>query len=296
MTTWKEVNTQNTPLKPLIITDNNSGKEGFVLIKNVKQDALRVFLSSSKAESTKKEARASIGELHPKVYRTVREYLSDYAVNRLFSRSNNSEVSSIKIIATRRSSINPLSPSNLSNTSNSPSSFTHAGSNNNQTPHNDGNKLDSSESEAARQVQEESEVSDAQHDINELRRIVVMFIKFKPSCETTTSEDTLAFYQLCMALTVEALTECEGQLRQFAVDDKTENGCAALCVWGLPPQSHEVEELFALKMALKIRHGVMSMGIKTNIGIAAGPAFTGVLLRPDFHDSHPMIFTLSCFS
>ena len=200
-------------LKNAVLVDSNE-KEGLVLVKNVKHENLKSILSPFPDPNT---------ELSPKVYRTIKEYLSDFAVYRLFQRTQ----------------MDMLSPA------------------------------------GAKRSEGSDTQGEADHDINELRRIVVMFIKFKPAGEIKQKADAVAFFQLCMSLTVEALTECEGQLRQFAVDDKAENGCTALCVWGLPPRSHEVEERFALKMALKIRHGVTSMGIKINIGIAAGPAFTG---------------------
>lgn len=181
----------------------------------------------------------------PKVTKIVREYLSDYAVYRLFA-------------LTSRSLTKPYT-----NTLGTHSEMAV------------GNSTGSVVGNLTEELESLGIQKPASDDINELRRIVVMFIKFKPTNEIRTKAETIAFYQLCMSITLTGLAECEGQLRQLAVDDKAENGCTALCVWGLPPRSHEVEESFALKMALKIRHMAKSMDVKVNMGLSAGPAFTG---------------------
>lgn len=237
------------PLKQWLSVETNE-REGFVTIKNVKEE-LQTYLSGFSQVLNK----ANI-ELSSRTQKSVQEYLSDYALYRLFGKK-----------------------SNLANIKGSSQTEVTKDFSLEKRVDVVGNQAKLSSMDSLEEDTESSLVNPlavgVKSDINELRRIVVMFIKLKPVGEIRSKTDYLGFYQMCMSMVVSKLAVCEGQLRQFAVDDKADNGCTALCVWGLPPWSHEVEERFALKMALELKTAAASMNISMVIGIAAGPAFTG---------------------
>ncbi|KAF9923508.1 hypothetical protein FBU30_006445 [Linnemannia zychae] len=80
-----------------------------------------------------------------------------------------------------------------------------------------------------------------------------------------------AFYQVH-----KVMSEYEGFIQQFAVDDK---GATLLCAFGLPyPRSHEREAVFAAKSAWVIRRRLLAEGIHGfKISLATGVIFTSMI-------------------
>ncbi|KAJ3412265.1 Adenylate cyclase type 10 [Chytridiales sp. JEL 0842] len=117
--------------------------------------------------------------------------------------------------------------------------------------------------------------SDLALELNELRKITVVFIQLRSNALSSGSAaDSLQFCQTVMSSIAAPIAKYQGTLRQMVYDDKS---FTILLVWGLPPSSH-MDEAFGLMCALSLRDIFRSMFSNNfSIGVSAGPCYTGII-------------------
>jgi class 3 adenylate cyclase len=109
--------------------------------------------------------------------------------------------------------------------------------------------------------------------VNECRTVTTIFIKIKGI--TFTTDECLSKSQSALDIVQKSLARYEGTLRQFIVDDK---GSVILAYFGLPPYSHENDQLIALRAAMDIQKGFKSLFADGfAIGVATGHVFCGLV-------------------
>ncbi|KAG0026751.1 hypothetical protein BGZ81_006111 [Podila clonocystis] len=108
----------------------------------------------------------------------------------------------------------------------------------------------------------------------QFRTVTILFVSLgdvKPWTPEGLSTCQKAIFQVH-----KVMSEYEGFIQQFAVDDK---GATLLCAFGLPyPRSHEREAVFAAKSAWVIRRRLLAEGILGfKISLATGVIFTSMI-------------------
>ncbi|KAI8139465.1 hypothetical protein BJV82DRAFT_521836 [Fennellomyces sp. T-0311] len=107
----------------------------------------------------------------------------------------------------------------------------------------------------------------------QFREITIMFVSLGKVDVAT--DDGLQAVQDAMCAVVRSLVRYEGVLQQFAIDDK---GATLLCVFGLPPFSHEREAVFAAKAAIDVRTQLRRLPLpEFAISLATGRIFNAVV-------------------
>ncbi|KAI8988967.1 hypothetical protein BDB01DRAFT_783845 [Pilobolus umbonatus] len=107
----------------------------------------------------------------------------------------------------------------------------------------------------------------------QFREVTIMFISLGKT--DATSKEGLNRLEIALKLVIQSLIKYEGMLQQFAIDDK---GATILCVFGLPPLSHECEPMFAVKAAFDIKQNYINHGFRGfAISLSTGNIFTAVL-------------------
>ena len=114
---------------------------------------------------------------------------------------------------------------------------------------------------------------------SELRRVTILFINLGFSSQdlsgTDNSEASLLRVHNALCLIQNAIYRYEGSLNKFLMDDK---GATLICVFGLPPFSHENDPKRSVSCALDITEDLeIQLQLPSNIGITTGTAFCGVL-------------------
>ncbi|KAG0343055.1 hypothetical protein BG000_009374 [Podila horticola] len=109
---------------------------------------------------------------------------------------------------------------------------------------------------------------------SQFRTVTILFVSLgdvKPWTPEGLSTCQKAIFQVH-----KVMSEYEGFIQQFAVDDK---GATLLCAFGLPyPRSHEREAVFAAKSAWVIRRRLLTEGILGfKISLATGVIFTSMI-------------------
>ncbi|KAJ3108724.1 hypothetical protein HDU97_000122 [Phlyctochytrium planicorne] len=87
--------------------------------------------------------------------------------------------------------------------------------------------------------------------ISEFRNLSILFIKL--NFEFDAEKAQIIFHEVVSILEV-----CDGFVQQYSVDDK---GQSLLCVFGLPPRTHENNAVFAVKAALTISEALKRKNI-----------------------------------
>lgn len=108
----------------------------------------------------------------------------------------------------------------------------------------------------------------------QFRTVTILFVSLG-DVKPWTSEG-LSTCQKAISQVHKVMSEYEGFIQQFAVDDK---GATLLCAFGLPyPRSHEREAVFAAKSAWVIRRRLLAEGILGfKISLATGVIFTSMI-------------------
>ncbi|KAI9307012.1 hypothetical protein BJ944DRAFT_228992 [Cunninghamella echinulata] len=106
----------------------------------------------------------------------------------------------------------------------------------------------------------------------QIRDVTIMFISLgKIKIETSTG---LKLAQKVLFSAIRRMVKYEGAVQQFAIDDK---GATILCIFGLPPLSHENEPVFAAKAAIKLRDEYRKYLSDFSISLSTGGIFNAVL-------------------
>ncbi|CAO3629174.1 unnamed protein product [Cunninghamella blakesleeana] len=106
----------------------------------------------------------------------------------------------------------------------------------------------------------------------QIRDVTIMFISLgKIKIETSRG---LKLAQKVLFSAIRRMVKYEGAVQQFAIDDK---GATILCIFGLPPLSHENEPVFAAKAAIKLRDEYRKYLPDFSISLSTGGIFNGVL-------------------
>ncbi|KAI1321822.1 hypothetical protein EDD11_000098 [Mortierella claussenii] len=108
----------------------------------------------------------------------------------------------------------------------------------------------------------------------QFRTVTILFVSLGDVKPWT--PEGLATCQKAIFQVHQVMSEYEGFIQQFAVDDK---GATILCAFGLPyPRSHEREAVFAAKSAWVIRRRLLQENIKGfKISLATGVIFTSMI-------------------
>ncbi|KAI7854568.1 hypothetical protein BDC45DRAFT_508695 [Circinella umbellata] len=107
----------------------------------------------------------------------------------------------------------------------------------------------------------------------QFRDSTVMFVSL--GAVNVVTDEGLQACQDAMLAVIKATVKYEGVLQQFAIDDK---GATLLCVFGLPPFSHEREAVFAAKAAIDIREQLRKSNLADfAISLATGVIFNAVV-------------------
>ncbi|KAI9496217.1 hypothetical protein BDB00DRAFT_953131 [Zychaea mexicana] len=107
----------------------------------------------------------------------------------------------------------------------------------------------------------------------QFRDATVMFVSLGKVDVVT--DEGLQIVQDAMKAVTKSLVRYEGVLQQFAIDDK---GATLLCVFGLPPFSHEREAVFAAKAAIDVRDQYRKLKFpEFAISLATGVVFNAVV-------------------
>ncbi|KAI9248827.1 hypothetical protein BDA99DRAFT_608896 [Phascolomyces articulosus] len=109
---------------------------------------------------------------------------------------------------------------------------------------------------------------------SQFRDITIMFVSLG-QVDIVKDEGLQAVQDAMLAVT-KSLVRYEGVLQQFAIDDK---GATILCVFGLPPYSHEREAVFAAKSAIDVRDQLRKIDRLPEfaISLATGVIFNAVV-------------------
>ncbi|ORX50236.1 hypothetical protein DM01DRAFT_1409225 [Hesseltinella vesiculosa] len=108
----------------------------------------------------------------------------------------------------------------------------------------------------------------------QVRDVTIMFVSLgKIDVQTP---DGLQLAQNALADVIDVSVINEGILQQFAIDDK---GATVLCVYGLPPMSHENEPVFAAKAAVQLRDSYRQKfpDMNFSISLSSGSIFNAVM-------------------
>ena len=109
--------------------------------------------------------------------------------------------------------------------------------------------------------------------LSELRQVTTIFIKIG-SLQVVHRGTLLDESQRAISIVLNALDKCEGNLRQFHVDDK---GAVILCFFGLPPMAHENDAMLGIQAGIEIQKGFKEIFDNFSIGITTGVlSFGGV--------------------
>jgi class 3 adenylate cyclase/tetratricopeptide (TPR) repeat protein len=106
----------------------------------------------------------------------------------------------------------------------------------------------------------------------ELRRITTLFVNF-PDLDHSSS-DALQNLQSRMLMLQEIITKYEGCIKDLIVDDK---GPTLVVLYGTPLLAHEDDPIRSIRTALEIRSKFSGKEIQSNIGIATGRCFCGII-------------------
>ncbi|KAI8073297.1 hypothetical protein BC940DRAFT_343964 [Gongronella butleri] len=108
----------------------------------------------------------------------------------------------------------------------------------------------------------------------QVRDVTIMFVSLGKINVATPKGVQIA--QNALKEAINLVVKYEGILQQFAIDDK---GATILCVFGLPPLSHENEPLFAAKAAVKLRNAFERKFSKLDyaISLSSGSIFYAVM-------------------
>ncbi|KAI8376559.1 uncharacterized protein BYT42DRAFT_575048 [Radiomyces spectabilis] len=128
-----------------------------------------------------------------------------------------------------------------------------------------------------------------QHSVDDnfpaqFRDVTIMFINL--GNVNVANKDGLMMAQKAVKIAMKALVKYEGVLQQFAVDDK---GATLLAVFGLPPQSHEREAIFAAKAAIDIRDKYSQFLPGFAIALSTGIIFNAVMPQSNPYRRDPGI-------
>jgi len=108
--------------------------------------------------------------------------------------------------------------------------------------------------------------------LSELRRVTVVFVRL--DAPAGADEGLLAWTQAAFAVLTGVLEGGGATVDKLSVDDK---GMVALAALGLPPFSHADDPLRAVQAVLKLRAALTERGIGSEIGVATGRVFCGVI-------------------
>lgn len=106
--------------------------------------------------------------------------------------------------------------------------------------------------------------------LGELRRLTVLFVNLKSINQTT----PLSLIQDVMSRLQRALYRYEGSLNKLSSDDK---GITFIAALGLPPLSHEDDELRGILAALDIKSTLAEIGQNCSIGVTSGRVYCGII-------------------
>lgn len=106
----------------------------------------------------------------------------------------------------------------------------------------------------------------------ELRRVTALFLRM-PDLDHG-SPNVLEQMQRRMRPLQRILERYEGTIKEFIVDDK---GPTLIALFGLPPLAHEDDPVRAIQAALEIQLAFREQRMESNIGIASGRCFCGII-------------------
>ncbi|KAJ3332838.1 Adenylate cyclase type 10 [Blyttiomyces sp. JEL0837] len=122
-----------------------------------------------------------------------------------------------------------------------------------------------------------------QMQMNELRKVIVVFVKLSSPFLRGASFDQSNFAQEIFRIVNNLLVKYSGHMRQVVYDDK---GFTLLLVWGLPPSS-AMDEHRALSCSLKLQEIFTDFpSLDFAIGVSAGKSYIGFIgnnLRQDYN-------------
>jgi class 3 adenylate cyclase/tetratricopeptide (TPR) repeat protein len=106
----------------------------------------------------------------------------------------------------------------------------------------------------------------------ELRHVTALFVHMTDLEHATSS--ALDETQRRMLVFQKILDRYEGSIKELIIDDK---GPTLIALFGLPPFAHEDDHLRAIRAALEIQAGFLKDGMHSDIGIASGRCFCGIV-------------------
>ncbi|KAJ3321090.1 Adenylate cyclase type 10 [Blyttiomyces sp. JEL0837] len=122
-----------------------------------------------------------------------------------------------------------------------------------------------------------------QSQLNELRRVIVVFLKINSPQLRGTLKEQSKFTQSIFQIVNNFISKFNGHLRQIVYDDK---GFTVLLVWGLPPASSR-DEQHALSCCLRLRDTLLNISsLQFSIGMSAGKSYVGFIgsdIRQDYN-------------
>lgn len=108
--------------------------------------------------------------------------------------------------------------------------------------------------------------------LSELREVTTLFIKLD-SFDFILNKDVLTL-QPHLYTIQKCLNEYGGYLRQFIIDDK---GCVLIAMWGVPSFTYIDNSYRAFNAAIYLKQELLSMNMKTSIGVTTGKVFCGTI-------------------
>jgi len=110
----------------------------------------------------------------------------------------------------------------------------------------------------------------------ELRYVTVMFVRIKHDLKHSDhfGSTELKKVQKVVITLQSGIYQYEGSLNKVSIDDE---GYVAIAAFGLPPLAHENDPTRALLAAIQIRRKLRRYGFRTNIGIASGTTYCGLI-------------------
>ena len=107
---------------------------------------------------------------------------------------------------------------------------------------------------------------------NELRISTVLFVKLNTPIQTEDKKIYLATINQVLGCMQQIIFKYEGMVRQFLADDK---GTVLIAAFGLPPYSHDDDQVRGIRTAIEIHQGLEGLGMDSSIGVTTGQVYCG---------------------
>lgn len=120
----------------------------------------------------------------------------------------------------------------------------------------------------------------------EHRKASVIFVNLRGLILNRKSSSDVGLPQRVLKAMQKVVFRNQGFRRQFLVDDK---GSTFICVFGVPPFTHEHDAYRAVKTAMQLHVVLQRLRVEHSIGIATGNVYVGTVGSENFRKEHAVV-------